>query len=201
MEMKFYICKHCGKVCAVAVNSKLPPFCCGEVMSKITANTTDAAAEKHIPVYETSGNIIKATVGETKHPMTPEHYIEWIALETKDGCQLKQLESTGNPYAEFALCDGDEPTAIYAYCNLHGLWKADIIKAEPALDTAANGNYIVCKCNNVSYYDILDEIHKHGSIDGLMDAFADVKDTTKCTTGCGGCYDKVIKIISDVING
>ncbi|MGN0115133.1 MAG: (2Fe-2S)-binding protein [Acutalibacteraceae bacterium] len=83
---------------------------------------------------------------------------------------------------------------------MHGLWKAEIAKAEPS-ETAENGNYIVCKCNNVSYFDILDEIHKHGSIDDLMNAFVDVKDATKCTTGCGGCYDKVIKIISDEING
>lgn len=200
MKMRFYICKHCGKVSAVAVNSELPPFCCGEVMSELTANTTDAATEKHIPVYETAGNTIKVTVGETEHPMLPEHHIMWIALETRDGCQIKALRPNDKPHAEFALCDGDEPTAVYAYCNLHGLWKAEVAKAEPS-ETSENGNYTVCKCNNVSYFDILDEIHKHGSIDGLMNAFADVKDATKCTTGCGGCYDKVMKIISDEING
>ncbi|MCI5574462.1 MAG: (2Fe-2S)-binding protein [Clostridiales bacterium] len=69
------------------------------------------------------------------------------------------------------------------------------------VDTKANKNFIVCKCNHVSYFDILDQVHKHSNMDDLLKVFEDVKDTTRCSTGCGGCYDKVIAIISDEIMG
>ena len=64
------------------------------------------------------------------------------------------------------------------------------------LDTETNENYTICKCNNVSYFDIIDAVHNHGNIDSLLNVFDDVKNTTKCSTGCGGCYDKVLAIIS-----
>ncbi|MDD7595425.1 MAG: (2Fe-2S)-binding protein [Clostridiales bacterium] len=60
---------------------------------------------------------------------------------------------------------------------------------------------MVCKCNQVSYFDILDQVHKHSNMDDLLKVFEDVKNTTRCSTGCGGCYDKVIAIISDEIMG
>lgn len=199
MEQKFYICKHCGKIATVVADSKAPLFCCGEKMEELKANTTDAAVEKHVPVYKIDNNKITVTVGETEHPMQPEHYIEWVSIKTKQGCQMKKLAPDSKPQVCFALCDTDELEAVYAYCNLHGLWKAEKA-ASCANETAGaseKGNYTVCKCNNVSYYDILDEIHKNSSIEGLMNMFEDVKDTTRCTTGCGGCYDKVMAIISD----
>ena len=91
--------------------------------------------------------------------------------------------------------------AAYAYCNLHGFWKAEVeeklVCDLKPLDVNAKENYVVCKCNNVSYFDILDEVHKHSNIENLLDVFEDVKNTTHCSTGCGGCYDKVIAIISD----
>jgi NAD(P)H-nitrite reductase large subunit len=67
------------------------------------------------------------------------------------------------------------------------------------VDTASKENYKVCNCNNVTYFDILDAIQNHAKMNDLLSLFEDVKNTTKCTTGCGGCYDKVIKIISDVM--
>ena len=68
------------------------------------------------------------------------------------------------------------------------------------LDTASVENYVVCKCNNVTYFDILDEIHGQNDIGNLMDVFAAVKNTTHCSAGCGGCYDKVIAIISEAMS-
>ena len=101
------------------------------------------------------------------------------------------------------LCEGDEVEAAYAYCNLHGLWMAEkeeelVCDLQP-IDTESVNNYTVCKCNKVSYFDILDAVNRHGSMDDLMNVFEDVKNTTKCSTGCGGCYDKVIAIISDTL--
>ena len=56
--------------------------------------------------------------------MLPEHYIEWVSLQSKCGNQRKQLRPGDAPEVSFALTDGDEVEAVYAYCNLHSLWKA-----------------------------------------------------------------------------
>lgn len=123
--MKFYICKHCGNIVAYAVNSGVPVMCCGEKMQELTPNTVDAAKEKHLPVISVDKNCVTVDVGSVAHPMSDEHSIVWIALETKQGNQRKELKATEAPKAKFALCDGDEVKAAYAYCNLHGLWKAE----------------------------------------------------------------------------
>ncbi|MCI8828781.1 MAG: desulfoferrodoxin [Ruminiclostridium sp.] len=124
MEQKFYECEHCGKIVAMVKGSKAPTMCCGKEMKEIIPGTTDAAAEKHIPVYTVEGNQVHVTVGSVEHPMAPEHYIEWVSLQTKSGNQRKALQPGQEPKVCFALCDGDEVEAVYAYCNLHGLWKA-----------------------------------------------------------------------------
>ena len=125
MKQKFYICKHCGNIIAMVNDAGVPVMCCGEKMSEIVPGTTEAATEKHIPVYELDGNLVKVKVGSVEHPMLPEHYIEWVSLQTKQGNQRKALVPGQAPEVEFAICDGDEVEAVYAYCNLHGLWKAE----------------------------------------------------------------------------
>ncbi len=122
--MKFYICKGCGKIVAIVKDSACPTKCCGESMEEIIPGTTDAAVEKHVPVYEIRDNKVYVTVGEVVHPMTEAHFIEWIAIETKNGNQRKTLTPTDEPKAVFPLLEGDEVLAVYAYCNLHSLWKA-----------------------------------------------------------------------------
>ena len=123
MEMIFYRCSVCGQIVAIVKGTGVPIICCGKPMQKIEAGTTDASVEKHVPVYEVSGNIVTVTVGSVEHPMLPEHYIEWIALKTKAGNQRKALQPGDAPKACFAICEGDEVEAVYAYCNLHDLWK------------------------------------------------------------------------------
>ena len=125
MEMKFYICNHCGNIIAKVKDSGVPVVCCGENMHELVANTSEGATEKHIPVYEVKGNTVEVTVGSVEHPMSEEHYIEWILLQTKNGNQRKVLKPTDEPKATFPLLDGDEVEAVYAYCNLHGFWKAE----------------------------------------------------------------------------
>ena len=122
--MRFYKCAHCGKIIAVVNDVKVPTICCGEPMKEIVANTQEAAVEKHIPVYKVEGNIVKVEVGSTLHPMLDAHYIEWVLLETRKGNQRRVLNPGEEPKTEFALLPGDEVVAVYAYCNLHGLWKA-----------------------------------------------------------------------------
>lgn len=122
--MQFFRCKHCGKIIAIVKGCPCPTICCGEEMEEIVANTTEGAFEKHIPVVKVEGNIVRVEVGSVLHPMLEAHYIEWIALETKNGNQRKVLKPGDAPVAEFALIPGDEVVAVYEYCNLHGLWKA-----------------------------------------------------------------------------
>jgi superoxide reductase len=93
-------------------------------MVEIVPGTTDAAVEKHVPVYEVKDNKVYVTVGSVEHPMTEAHYIEWIAISTKNGNQRKVLTPTDEPKATFAIVDGDEVLSVMAYCNLHSLWKA-----------------------------------------------------------------------------
>ena len=124
MEMKFYRCSHCGQIVAIVKKTGVPVICCGEPMKEIVPGTTDAAFEKHIPIFEVKGNAVEVTVGSVIHPMEEKHYIEWIVLQTKCGNQRKALKPGDEPKACFALCDGDVIEAVYAYCNLHSLWKA-----------------------------------------------------------------------------
>ena len=122
--MKFYICKHCGNIIAYVRSSGVPVVCCCEPMQEIIPGTTDGALEKHVPVIEVEGNKVTVRVGAVEHPMLPEHYIEWIALETAQGNQRKPLAPGQKPEAVFMLAEGDSVVAAYEYCNLHSLWKA-----------------------------------------------------------------------------
>ena len=124
MELKFFRCEHCGNIIEMVEDKGVPVVCCGQRMTELVAGTSDGAREKHVPVYEVKDNIVHVKVGEVAHPMIPEHYIEWIVLQTKNGVQRKELNPGDKPEACFAVCDGDEVEAVYAYCNLHGLWKA-----------------------------------------------------------------------------
>ena len=123
--MRFYICEKCGKMIAL-VNDvcDCPTKCCGEPMKELIPNTTDASQEKHVPVVKREGNLVVVEVGSVAHPMVDTHYIEWIALQTNKGNQRKQLHPGDAPRAEFALLDGEEVVAAYAYCNLHSLFKS-----------------------------------------------------------------------------
>ena len=123
--MKFYVCKHCGNIIAYAKNKGVPVMCCGEKMSELVPGSVDAETEKHVPVISVEGNKVTVTVGEVEHPMAEEHFIEWIALETQEGNQRKELKPGSKPQAVFMLAETDKAVAAYAYCNLHGLWKAE----------------------------------------------------------------------------
>lgn len=120
--MKFFQCKHCKAIVSLASVSKELATCCSETMVELIPNTTDGAREKHVPVIEINGNNITVTVGETEHPMQDAHFIEWIAIETKQGEQRKYLKPGNKPQAHFVLTDDDTVIAAYCYCNLHGLW-------------------------------------------------------------------------------
>ena len=121
--MKFYRCTHCGNIVTFLHDSNVLTSCCGQKMGLLIPNSTDASPEKHIPVVSVCNGEFIVKVGCVEHPMVPEHHIQWIALETKLGFQVKYLSPGQKPAASFALASGDALIAAYEYCNLHGLWK------------------------------------------------------------------------------
>lgn len=123
-RQKFYICKHCGNIVGLINNAGVPLVCCGEQMTELVPNITDASVEKHVPVIKVNGNIISIDIGSVPHPMTDEHHIEWVYIQTEKGGQRKTFAPDDKPFFEFALVD-DKLEIAFAYCNLHGLWKAE----------------------------------------------------------------------------
>lgn len=123
-NMKFYKCKVCGKIIAIIEDTGTPTVCCNEEMERLIPGTTDGAHEKHIPVVTKKDCMFHVQVGSVEHPMTKEHYIQWIAIETNRSCQLKKLKPQENPTATFTLSKDERFMTAYAYCNLHLLWKS-----------------------------------------------------------------------------
>jgi len=124
-QQKFYICKHCGNIIGLINNAGVPLICCGEEMTELVPNTTDAAVEKHVPVIKVDVNIVTVNIGSVPHPMTEEHHISWVYIQTEKGGQRKTLEPNDKPTLEFSLTKDDKLEMVFAYCNLHGLWKAE----------------------------------------------------------------------------
>ncbi len=124
MDIKFFECVHCGNIIAFVKDSGVTIICCGEDMQEIIPNTIDASYEKHVPAVTVNDNKVTVQIGSEHHPMVPEHYIEWVCLQTSQGNQRKVLKAGNLPQCCFRICDGDKVEAVYAYCNLHGLWKA-----------------------------------------------------------------------------
>ena len=89
---------------------------------ELVAGSVDAAKEKHVPVVTKKCKQVKVDVGSVTHPMSEEHLIEWIAIETEKGYQVKYLTANDAPVCSFSLADGDTFVRAYAYCNLHGVW-------------------------------------------------------------------------------
>ena len=123
--LKFYICDHCGNIIEYVKNAGVPVMCCGQKMTELVPGSSDGAVEKHVPVIKLDGSHVTVEVSTVEHPMVEAHYIEWIAIETSSSIQRKMLNPGQEPKAEFVLEDGEKLVAVYAYCNLHGLWKAE----------------------------------------------------------------------------
>ena len=122
MKQRFFKCNLCGNIVASVYDSGVPIVCCGQEMQEIIPGSVDASLEKHVPVYAVSNGKVHVRIGAEAHPMTPEHYIEWISIQTDKGNQRKTLKPGDTPDACFMLCEDENIEAVYAYCNLHGLW-------------------------------------------------------------------------------
>ena len=122
LNIVFYRCEVCGNMVALLKIGGGTLTCCGQAMTKLEPNTTDASKEKHVPTITRENGKIKVSIGSVLHPMTLEHYIEWIALDAGDRIEIVRLKPGMEPKTEYL--DANKGT-VYAYCNLHGLWKAD----------------------------------------------------------------------------
>lgn len=122
-EIKFFYCKHCGKIIALVKDSGTETICCGEEMEELKPGTEDASQEKHVPVITKQGCTAIVSVGSDPHPMTEGHYIEWILLHTTKGVQNKWLKPGDKPKAAFRLQPNEKIISAYEFCNVHKLWK------------------------------------------------------------------------------
>jgi len=121
----FYICRHCGNIVTKLEDKGVPVVCCGEKMELLVPNTVEASGEKHVPVVSLSDGLVNVNVGAVDHPMVDVHFIQWVALETEKGLYVKNLKPEEAPSVSFSI-PGEKAVAVYAYCNLHGLWKTDL---------------------------------------------------------------------------
>ena len=122
-NVRFYKCNVCGNMIGLIDGNAENIKCCGKPMEQMQANTTDAAVEKHVPVYEKKGTDILVRVGENEHPMEEEHYIMWIAQVTDNTTTRVRLKPGENTETRFPYIKG---SIIYSYCNKHSLWKTTV---------------------------------------------------------------------------
>lgn len=121
----FFICEHCGNMVGMIHDAGVPLMCCGQKMKLLEPGAVEASGEKHIPVVTVESNIVKVVMGTALHPMTEEHSITWVCLQTDRGGHFKYLTPDVEPVVTFALSE-EKPVSVYAYCNLHGLWEKEI---------------------------------------------------------------------------
>ncbi len=124
-DNRFFICEHCGNLVGLIHDAGVPMMCCGQKMTQLEPGAVDANVEKHIPIVNLEGDTVKVVIGSVMHPMSDEHKIAWVYLQTDRGGQRKRLLPDTEPSVTFALYE-EKPIAVYAYCNLHGLWQTDI---------------------------------------------------------------------------
>ena len=125
MKTKFYVCRHCGNLIGMIHDAGVPVVCCGEKMEALVPNTVEASSEKHLPVVTVADGVVQVHVGSVDHPMIPEHFIQWVYLETENGGQRMALKPGQAPKATFYVGD-EKVVAVYEYCNLHGLWMTEV---------------------------------------------------------------------------
>ena len=124
-KTKFYICPTCRNTVEMIYDTDIKLFCCGEEMQELIPNTVEASGEKHIPAVKVSEGIVEVNVGSVNHPMEEVHWIEWVQLVTDKGTYRRFLNPGEAPKVRFVMGE-EKPVAVYAYCNLHGLWKTEL---------------------------------------------------------------------------
>ncbi|MDD3435527.1 MAG: desulfoferrodoxin family protein [Candidatus Gastranaerophilales bacterium] len=124
-KLEMYKCELCGNFVEVVLAGAGELVCCGQPMVLLEPNTTDAAGEKHVPFFVKKDNELEVRVGSVLHPMTDEHYIQFIEVFSKDERYVKRkyLYPNEEPIFPLKWYDIGALTAR-EFCNLHGLWEA-----------------------------------------------------------------------------
>lgn len=122
-DLILYRCEICGNLICMVKDSGAVPVCCGRPMTRIPVNTKDTGAEKHVPILHREDTAVFVIVGEKPHPMTPQHRIEFIVLQTDRGVYVRRLAAEEFAETRFFVDPEERIEAVYAWCNLHGLWK------------------------------------------------------------------------------
>ena len=125
-NVRFYKCPICGNIVGLIKGDMEHIKCCGKPMDEMIANTTDAAVEKHMPVLSAENGVLKVCVGEVEHPSIEKHWIPFVAVKAGDLVLRRSINATEKPEAIFPLGDFKGEVEVYAWCNLHGIWKATI---------------------------------------------------------------------------
>lgn len=122
MKTMLFRCPVCGNVIMKVIDGGVIPSCCGKQMEELHANVSDGKSEYHVPVVECEhDNKAKIRIGKDLHPMSADHYIQFVCVETCCSMQIHFFKPDDKPQIE--LCADCRITAVYAYCNIHGLWK------------------------------------------------------------------------------
>ena len=125
-DIKYYHCPICGNLLETVRDSGQVPVCCGKEMTLLRPGTTDGVSEKHLPMVTIKHSTVMVNVGAIPHPMTMDHHIEWIAILTNMGYQRLHLQPGEEAEAIFHINCDEKLLAVFAYCNLHGLWRTSI---------------------------------------------------------------------------
>ncbi len=130
---EIYKCNVCGNITEVLHEGVGELVCCNQPMQLMEEKTKDEGEEKHLPVIEElPANMcqgkdgFKVKIGEVEHPSEENHHIEWIEINTVDEKSGKRFLKPGEkPEVEFYT--RKEVKSIRSYCNIHGLWKKDVV--------------------------------------------------------------------------
>ncbi len=123
-EIRFYLCKECGNLVVLLNEGAGQMVCCDEPMVLLEAMTYDENDFEHAPNIERTDQGIRVKVGFIAHPMTEDHYVNWIVAVQGKRYQIQFLDPGEEPEAEFRVSSG--PVDVYEFCNRHGLWKTGI---------------------------------------------------------------------------
>lgn len=120
-----YKCEICGNIVEILHAGGGRLVCCGEDMHLQDINVFDEAGEKHMPILAKGEGTVIVGIGQIEHPMTEDHYIEWIEVHTKDNLLRHVLKVGDKPKAEFDV-NYDDVVMVRSYCNIHGMWQLNI---------------------------------------------------------------------------
>ncbi len=125
-KLKFFKCNNCNEVIIKLIDENQKLMCENSELKELIANSVEASQEKHMPVINKQDNIIEVSIGSVLHPMTEEHSINFIVLETNSGYKIANLTPQDKPETKFSLLENEIVLNVYEYCSLHGLWVLNV---------------------------------------------------------------------------